>query len=356
MILSPQPLPARRQWVYSWIFLASVFALLIFFAAVPGLTLTDIAGQFRGREALVEVFTAFRYAVGDRLFNNTLVGKDGWLYYNGGLSYREYQRTDRFAERDLRSLGLALDQVNSRLAAEGKTLLLVIPPNKTSIYPQFMPDEIPVIGQQSRMDQFMAYMRAHSTTRILDLRPALVAASATQQTYYRTDSHWNNLGAFYASQAILAELALVYPSVQPHPISDYKLLYVNSTGETDLPRSMGYLSLPEIVPVFEPRFPVLTHETTENLADGTQLRLITNQNTSLPRLLIFGDSFYGGLYGGLEAFLQPEFSQVVDLPYRAIGGGTLTDWVSYAKPDVVIVECVERDLENLFPLLDGQGP
>ncbi len=352
MTLSPQPLPDGRERAHAWIFLGSVFGLLLFFVAVPGLTLTGIADQFRGRKALVETFTAFRYAVGDRLFNNTLVGKDGWLYYNGGLSYREYQRTDRFAERDLRLLRVALDQVNSRLAAEGKTLLLVIPPNKTSIYPQFMPDEIPVLGQQSRLDQFMAYMREHSTTRILDLRPALVGPSATQQTYYRTDSHWNNLGAFYASQAILAELAKVYPSVQPHPLSDYKLLLANTVGQTDLPQSMGYLSLPETAPVLEPRFPVLTHGITENLADGTELHLITTQDTSLPRLLIFSDSFYGGL----QDFLQPEFSKVVDLPYWAIRGGTLTDWVAYASPDIVIIECVERNLEDLFPVLEGQGP
>lgn len=343
-------LPADRpSRLHAQVFLVLILALLISFVTVPGLTLNNLGDQFRWRRDLVKVFTSFRYALGDRLFNNTLVGKQGWLYYDGGLSFREYQRTDPIGQKSLRAFQAELDQVNATLAAGGQTLLLVIPPNKTSIYPQYMPDQVPVIGKASRLDQFMAYMRAHSDTQILDLRDALISASQTQQTYYRTDSHWNDVGAYYAYYSIVSALAQNYPRLKPHPISDYSLSILKGAAATDLPPSMGYLTIPEDLPVLEPRFPVSTDTITEDLADGTQLRLTTNQRSDLPRVLIFSDSFYGSL----EKFLKPDFSQIVDLPYWAAGGGSLYDWVAYVHPDIVIIECVERDLENLFPLLEG---
>ncbi len=342
---------ARAVRTQALVFLSLVLALLFSFVTVPGITLENLGDQFRWRKGLVRAFTTFRFTVGDRVFNNTLVGKDGWLYYAGDWSLREYQRTDRFGPGDLRTFQVNLDRLNSALVAQGRTFLLVIPPNKTSIYPQYMPDEIPVIGQTSRTDQFLQYMRSHSSTPILDLRPALLAVSATQQTYYRTDSHWNDLGGYYGYYEILKVLSRQYPMLHPHPLSDYNL-QVLPIPQTDLPRLMGYLSIPENDPVLEPRFPFMTTTVTTTLADGYQMRVTTNQRSDLPRLLVFGDSFYEAL----EKFLKPDFARVADLPYYDAAGTSLEYWVQQEKPDIVILECVERDLGDLFPLLQGIQP
>ncbi len=342
---------ARALRTQALIFLFLVLGLLVSFIVVPGITFQDLDVQFRWRRSLIGAFTSFRFAVGDRVFNKTLVGKDGWLYYYGDWSMREYQRTDRFGQRDLATFQTNLDRVNASLTSQGRTFLLVIPPNKTSIYPQYMPAEIPVIGSIARTDQFLAYMRSYSSTPILDLRPALLAASPTQQTFYRTDTHWNDLGSYYAYRAIMNALMRNYPGLQPHPLADYSLQVLPAT-QTDLPRLMGYLPLSEDDPVLEPRFGFTATTETTTLADGYQMRVTTNQRSDLPRLLVFGDSFYGGL----EKFLTPDFGLVAELPYYDAAGPSLAYWVQKEEPDIVILECVERDLGDLFPLLQSIQP
>jgi len=332
-----------RAVIYLVVVLGSLFSL----AAVPGVTLANLADGFRWRKDLIRAFSSFRYAVGDRLFNDTLVGKDGWLFYTGGLSIREYQQTDDFGQTDLKTFQKDLDQLNSALAAQGRTLVLVIPPNKTSIYPQYMPGEIQIIGHAPRTDQFMGYMLSHSATRILDLRSALLRPSAAQQTYYRTDSHWNDLGGYYGYYEIVSLLARDYPNLNAHPLSDYTQTILPTRGGTDLPGLMGYLSISEDDPVLEPRFPFSTTTVTTTLADGLQMRVTTNQRTDLPKVLVFGDSFYEAL----EKFLKPDFGKVVDLPYFDAAGDSLNYWVQLEQPDIVMLECAERDLGNLFPLL-----
>lgn len=342
----------RTGRIQAWVLLILVLGLLLSFAMVPGLTLSNVGEDFRWRKDLVKAFASFRYIVGDHIFNNTIVGKNGWLYYDGGLSFQEYQRTDLFDPATLNTFQTELDQVNASLARAGTTLLVVIAPDKSTVYPQYMPDQIPVLGKTSRLDQFVDYMNFHSSTRILDLRSVLIRASQTQQSYYRTDSHWNDLGAYYGYYAIAGALDQDYPTLMPHRLSDYTLHVVPGGAITDLPRSMGYLSIPEDDPILEPDFPVSAYTITESLADGTQLRLITNPRSDLPRLLIFGDSFYGAL----EQFLKPNFSQIVNLPYWAAGGGALWHWVDYARPNIVIIECAERDIQNLVPVLQSPHP
>ncbi len=348
---SSTPIMARLVRTQAIFFVFLVLGVLFSFAAVPGNTPASVAEQFRWRTDFVRGFATFRLWAGDRLFNNTLVGKDGWLYYDGGYSFREYQRTDRFAPKDLNAFQHNLDRLNSALAAQGRTFLFVILPNKTSIYPQYMPDEIPIIGQVSRTDQLMDYLRSNSTTPALDLRSALLAESAAQQTYYRTDSHWNDLGAYYGYYGILSTLSRTYPGLRPHPLSDYTF-QVLPTTQTDLPPLMGYLSLRESDPFLFPRFPVSTSIVATDLPYGYQMRVSTNPSADLPTLLFFGDSFYYGL----EKFLTPDFSRVVDLPYYDAAGPSLRYWVDREKPDIVILECVERDLDQLFPLLQSIQP
>jgi alginate O-acetyltransferase complex protein AlgJ len=329
-------------------FLAFMATLLFSFLADPGITPSSLAQDFRWRKDLIRAITMFRFGVGDRIFNNTVVGKDGWLFYSGGLSFREYQRTDPLGQSSLRALQKDLDRLNSTLAGQGKSFLLVIPPNKTSIYAQYMPDQIPVIGSESRLDQFVAYMKGHGETQVLDLRPALVAASSAQPTYFRTDSHWNDLGAYYGYAAIIRALSAAYPNLTARPLLDFDLTAIAGGEATDLPATMGYLPIREEAQELVPRFPNQTTTVSLPTSDGTLIRISTNQQSGSPRLLVFGDSFYSGL----AKFIEPDFSRVTMLSYRVGTGGSLQEWIRRENPDIVIIECVERSLEELFPLLE----
>ena len=53
----------------------------------------------------------------------------------------------------------------------------------------------------------------HSDVKVLDLRPALIQGKAREQVYFKTDSHWNYLGATIGYDALIDAVKAQVPSV-----------------------------------------------------------------------------------------------------------------------------------------------
>src|SRR4030095_7802133 len=109
---------------------------------------------------------------------------------------QDYQKAEAFTEEELASFQTDLDALSASYAARGITLLVVVVPNKNTIYPERVPSQIPVIGTESRLEQLTSYLQTHGQTQILDLRHPLIAAKAEHEIYYATDTHWNGYGSY----------------------------------------------------------------------------------------------------------------------------------------------------------------
>ncbi len=333
--------------IYSVTFVVVVGALLASFLSVPGLSLSGLASNFRWRPELIQFFTALRWNMGDRLYNQSIRGSDGWLMYSGELSIQDYQNTEPLARSDLKRLQGQLDALDAYLHSQGRTLLVVIAPNKNTIYGRYLPSGIPVLGRKSRLDQFDAFMEAHGKTQVLDLRSALIAASKSEQVYYKTDTHWNDAGAYVAYVQILKALSASYPALQPHPRTDFKEVY--GARVMGLPQIMGLPQLKERSMQLSPRFRVQGETSYIPLPDGRNVAFVTNQAPVLPSLLIYHDSFYDI---GLRKFIEFSFSRVVAVPNTSTPGIWSTDWVRSQPSDIVVIEVTERYLNRLFVLMN----
>src|SRR5262249_19399158 len=137
-----------------------------------------------------------------------IVGEKGWLYLGRGFEYEYYRSARPFTREELQRWQHVLEERRDWLAARGIPYLLVIAPNKSTIYPELMPASINRVRQESRLDQLLAHMRANSDVAILDVREPLWEAKTQQQVYSRMDSHWNNYGAFIAYQQLVRCLAV----------------------------------------------------------------------------------------------------------------------------------------------------
>ena len=131
------------------VFSVLVLALLISFVSAQKFNLSAISTNFRWRRDLINFYTSFRLNVGDRVYNDNVIGKSNWIFYTGDGSVVDYQNTDPLNKKKLSALQVGLDRLNMELSKNGITLLVVIPPNKSTIYSQYMPEQIPVIGQKS---------------------------------------------------------------------------------------------------------------------------------------------------------------------------------------------------------------
>src|SRR5262249_33120358 len=88
----------------------------------------------------------------------------------------------------------------------GAHFLFVVAPNKSSIYPEFLPDSGRLPNRPSRLDQVLDDLREHTDVEFVDLRPSLLGAKALGPVYYRFDTHWNDRGLVVAGAAILDQL------------------------------------------------------------------------------------------------------------------------------------------------------
>jgi alginate O-acetyltransferase complex protein AlgJ len=333
--------------IYSALFSVVALILLISFISSPEISLSSISTGFRWRSNLIDIYTSFRLKAGDHIFNNAVIGEDGWIFYTGELSIPDYQNTAALKPGKLARLQQNLDRLSKDLEEKGITLLVIIPPNKSTIYAQNMPEQIPIIGDQSRLDQFLDYMKKNGNTPILDLRPVLFEASSSQVVYHKTDTHWNAVGAYYGYVATMSALVPDYPMLAPHPISDYTYTYVGDSVR-DLPKLMGLKNYTEENWALLPNFEVQLQEEKRTLNDGRLIRTVTNINgQQLPKLLVFGDSFYSSL----AYFIEPHFSRVKSIPFTAIDNIWSLDWIHQEDPDIVLIEIVERAFDSTLPLL-----
>src|SRR4029077_10039045 len=87
-------------------------------------------------------------------------------------------------------------------------------------------------------DQLIAHLAAHSTVPVLDLRPALQQAKPSERLYHRTDTHWNDRGAYVAYAAILSSLTDALPALRPVSLDAFETRHLRRDG-LDLARTMG---------------------------------------------------------------------------------------------------------------------
>jgi hypothetical protein len=336
---------ATTDKIYSAIFSVIFFSILLLQLLGSNLNLDSISDRFLWRMALIGKFNAFRHAAGDSIFNEGLIGRDGWLFYTGDYSIHDYQKTALMGPNRLKALAEILNSLDKNTAKYGGELWVIIPPDKNTIYPQYMPEQIPVIGQTSRLDQLMEYLQKNTEINVLDLRPVFMDASQSSQIYYKADAHWNCLGAYYASNEILAQISAVHPEVQTHPLSDFEFGTM-SDSSLDISRAMG-LALQEDTVTLTPKFPTgsVSHAPYEQSA---AMQVAVNSQTDLPSALVIHDSFYTEC---LNQFLEPQFSRVIFSHY---GESLLSDYlelIETEQPDVVIVEFAERHIEYFFTLM-----
>ena len=300
-----------------------------------------IEESFYTRGRLINLTANLRYKLGDRVFPKVVVGENGWLIFTAEGDIQDYQKAESFTEEELATFQKDLDALSANYAERGITLLMVVVPNKNTIYPERVPSQIAVLGSESRLEQVTSYLQGHGQTQILDLRPALRAAKAEHEIYYATDTHWNGYGSYLAYSAIINELQKTFPNLVPRPVSDFKI--VEREPETmDLAGNIGTTLLPESKIQFVPQYDQHTSYKTVNLG-GRRLMFSYNADGSLPDLVMYYDSFFFTV----NPLLGEHFHQGVFVQNYSGGGLWNLSWVDERQPDVVIIEFNERYLEDL---------
>ena len=297
------------------------------------------------RYPLIYLGTEFHLdAYGRPLDRHIFFGRDNWMFWTEDADRVPSTMADsrgmfHFTPAEIKRIEAELLSLRNQFAACKIPFAVVIAPNKQSIYREFVMDGD---GSPSRLDRLLAALSPAARAVIVDtretIRPAK-AAHAPVKLYNKTETHWNELGGFYAYVAIMDALRRAMPIAHPEltSIAQYNVS-VRSYAGGDMASFV----------LFSPwRFPdedvSLQRKTGPRLIPEQQI----NSNSFIARnpdgggkLLLIGDSFTHGPV----RYLQQHFAEI----HRVINTTIDGDLVARYKPDTVLRLVVERYLDQLL--------
>ena len=286
--------------------------------------------------------------MGDRVFNEALVEPNGWLEFTGEQNLDSFQGTTPLPDSTLQAIQSNLASLYAQLRQRHITLVVVIAPNKASLYPDKLPAALQPLQAQSDLDRLVAALQQNGPPVLVDLRPGLRAARLEHEVYFQTDTHWNAYGAYAAYAAILGALAPVYPQLAPRGYADFNIA-PTAPEARDIPRLMSATD------ILEPGYALAPNPSVNWIIhndDRIPMRVAYTQQPAAPKLLMYVDSFGEALM----PFLAPQFRQATFIENVSLYSDLLTyKEVETASPDIVIVEIVERYLPNLNKWLANYG-
>lgn len=139
-----------------------------------------------------------------------LLGKENWLFYktqNDGYPIYDYMGINQFTETQLKAIADNLIAIRDYFEKEKGVLFVAATiPNKEIVYEEYMPDTIARVNTVSRGEQLAAYIQANTDLRYVYPKQAFLEQKEEYPLYYKTDTHWNHIGAFVGVQEIFKEL------------------------------------------------------------------------------------------------------------------------------------------------------
>ncbi|MEJ5365514.1 MAG: hypothetical protein WHS86_10455 [Desulfosoma sp.] len=310
--------------------------------------------HFGLRHRLVQAYHLMTLAVGSSGSPRVLVGKDGWLYYTDpkdGNSLEDYRRTDPLTPEELDRWRVALEAKYFWLKEKGIPYLFIIAPDKHTVYPEYYPSRVRVLGSRSRLEQFMEAMDG-SPVPVIDLREPLRRAKTFGRLYHKTDSHWNDLGAAVAHNTVLAHLSAEVPGLFARGYGPEDFVWRQARGG-DLARMLSlqdFLKETE-VPMLRPGlFRCPDYRENDPMDSEEPALIVTACRSEGKSALVFRDSFFTRL----RPYITQYFAQTV-CTSEPPEVETLERFVRTYNPDVVLEERVERYLKVVPKRPDPAG-
>ena len=263
--------------------------------------------------------------------DSVIIGKDGWLYYAETVPSATGVRS--ISDAEIKKIVHTLEMANSYCELNGAKLIFACAPNKSSVYPDYLPARYLKTGSSNDLDALHAALSDTAVT-VCDLRSVLrqAAKESGLQQYHKLDTHWNGDGAMTAYQALMQTARLDdygYSACERTETQDFSGdLWNMLFPSQDNPDRNAQYGIPE------------THKMLGRYRGTDDITIRSECENGEGTLLMFRDSFGRALIPILsERFFSCTYSRQSAVPL---------DNISASQTDIVIWEIVERNLANLL--------
>lgn len=282
---------------------------------------------------LISVYLFRDRIVGDQV----LKGDDGWLYMADQWELNAYQKVNSEIFTSQTALD-SLVRTEKWVRSLGGEFYAFIIPNKTTAYPQHIGLIIPALGSSNDAEALVSENEARSDP--VNLFWLSEFLNGDQVLYQRTDTHWNDLGAFRAYEEMLTKLR--DPDISDAMLTLDALDVITKTQSGDLTRVIGLSpEYQEDVIALSLASPRAQQQPTIDIGCGSALQKYHIANSDLPTAVIVHDSF-GQV---MIPYLADSFSTVWFVHFNNCPQA-LYDYpniIESVRPDYVIAMFVERD-------------
>lgn len=256
-----------------------------------------------------------------------LSGKDGWLFLSNDTNRIIGQITGEVAMPDsfVSKWEALLEYRRKKFSELNIRYFFNIAPNKECVYQDFLPDDIKVVPNRPVSHVLSAAKgRVSHGYFIDDVKPG----GSYGDTYAKGDTHWNHVGAFIIFNRIMEENGL--PRMRDDAID-----FPEKQIPGDLSSKIGQTTMTRIAAVKNKNFKMTESNGINNIG---QRLVFENEDRSLPRLVMFRDSFtthqvemFAAMFSRVVFLWQPNIDYAV---------------VKEEKPDFVFSQQIERFLVN----------
>ncbi|MEV4311418.1 hypothetical protein [Actinocrispum sp. NPDC049592] len=132
-------------------------------------------------------------------YTKVIEGKDGWFYLGDDIS------GPCMPTKSLSDVIGALQHLRQVVEASGRRFLLIVPPNKSTMVPEHLPDSY--VGKDCAAAGGKEFWsRVPRETGALDVRSGLVLTAGRQAIYTKVDTHWTPDGALVMATELAERL------------------------------------------------------------------------------------------------------------------------------------------------------
>jgi len=265
-----------------------------------------------------------------------LIGENGHRYFahTDGLLISKFQGKQFLSDDQLHGLSKGMKKIEQELEERNIPLIVMIPPDKESVYPEYYPKEIIRGPEPDQLEIITEHLNENINATVYNCRQRLVDEKENYLPYNKAVgdlSHYNKIGGFFEYIELMEQINIYFPDIKPYTIED-----VNITYDED--------NIPSVL---------LKQETTckkleSNFFDGVEMvrpfgnrnKAFENSDQTLPTILFICDS-YAGIFAD---YVVPHFSKTILLHNENVEH--LEEYLDSYKPDIVVFESAERELQG----------
>ncbi|MDR3615001.1 MAG: hypothetical protein P4L53_15685 [Candidatus Obscuribacterales bacterium] len=279
-------------------------------------------------------------------------GNKDWLIYTNGMLPSAQQNLNRFEDDQLASWQAMYQARRDILASKNIKYVMIIAPEKGTIYPEFMPQGWSRRPGYSRLEQLQSALR----TGHVDFVNAAGLLSESKRVgkwlYFSNDSHWNFYGAFQIAQALFSLIEKDFDQVKPLSLSEFYLENAEHVGDLAIALTLQNILLDKKSPTVQIKKGIAGSGNVQELkidlpavhesdSEVIETPRAFSSAQYLPRAFVQHDSFMAYL----QPYLAEKFSFSEYHPVHTLSPKVIFD----RKPDIVIDEIAERHLYDRQP-------